>query len=181
MLIMLLLWPSAHIFDYDDENNDDDDDEDDGDQKKGANEAPTSFPPNKLVGAEKHLWPSDRPDQARLQWVTIQSQNTTNTKRKYDKYKYKMIGAEKHFWPSDRPDCSESQIQRQNRSNTKTKNGWNWKASLAIRQTRLGQTKLRWVTITKTKYEQYKYKEKIRKNTNRQWMELISFYCPSDT
>ena len=44
-------------------------DDDDGDygEKKGANEAPTSFPPNKLVGAEKHLGPSDRPDQTRLQ------------------------------------------------------------------------------------------------------------------
>jgi len=62
---------SAHIFDDDDDEKNDDDgggDDVEGDgEKKGANEAPTSFPPNKLVGAEKHLWPSDRPDQARLQ------------------------------------------------------------------------------------------------------------------
>ena len=88
---MLLLWPSAHIFDDDDENNDDDDDDDDDDEKKGANEAPTSFPPNKLVGAEKHLWPSDRPDptamshkyKAKILIVHIQREDTK-------KYKYKM-------------------------------------------------------------------------------------------
>ena len=107
---------SAHIFDdVDDEKNDDDiggDDVEGDGEKKGANEAPTSFPPTnwlELRSTFGHQTDQTRPDCNESQ---VQSQNRTNTNRKYDKYKYKMVQAiqkhkmdevEKHLWPSDRP------------------------------------------------------------------------------